>query len=96
MRLIGARRVIEVGTFCGYSALAMALALSEGGELVTCELNAETTAIGERHWQAAGVASRISLRLSPALGTLDALPTAGGAGCFDLAFIDADKDNIED
>ena len=95
VRLLGARRVIEVGTFCGYSALAMALALPEGGELVTCELSAETAAIGQHHWQAAGVASRISLRLGPALTTLDALLAVGEAGSFDLAFIDADKSNID-
>lgn len=92
---LGARRVVEVGTFCGYSALAMALALPEGGELVTCELDAETAAIGQRHWRAAGVASRIALRLGPALATLDALLAAGEAGRFDPAFIDADTDEIE-
>jgi predicted O-methyltransferase YrrM len=95
VRMIGARRVIEVGTFCGYSALAMAQALPEGGELTTCELNAETAAIGQRHWQAAGMATRIQLRLGPALATLDALLAAGEAGRFDLAFIDADKQNID-
>jgi predicted O-methyltransferase YrrM len=95
VRLIGARRVVEVGTFCGYSALAMALALPEGGELVTCEVDAGTAAVGQRHWQAAGVAGRIALRLGPALATLDALLAAGEAGRFDLAFIDADKGNID-
>jgi predicted O-methyltransferase YrrM len=95
VRMIGARRVIEVGTFCGYSALAMALALPEGGELTTCELNVETAAIGQRHWQSAGVEGRIVLRLGPALATLDALLAAGEAGHFDLAFIDADKANVD-
>ena len=95
VRLLGARRVMEVGTFCGYSALAMALALPQGGELTTCELSAETAAIGRRHWQAAGVAGRIALRLGPALATLDALLAAGEAGRFDLAFVDADKGNVD-
>lgn len=93
--VLGARRVVEVGTFCGYSALAMALALPEGGELVTCELDAETAAIGRRHWRDAGVAGRVALRLGPALATLDALLAAGEAGRFDLAFIDADKRNVD-
>ncbi len=95
VRLLGARRVLEVGTFCGYSALAMALALPEGGELVTCEVDAGTAAVGQRHWHAAGVAGRIALRLGPALATLDALLADGEAGRFDLAFIDADKGTVD-
>ena len=95
VRMIGAQRVIEVGTFCGYSALAMALALPEGGNLTTCELNVETAAIGQRHWKSAGIEARIVLRLGPALATLDALLAAGEAGHFDLAFIDADKTNVD-
>ncbi len=95
VRMLGARRVVEVGTFCGCSALAMALALPEGGELVTCELDPEVAAIGQRHWRAAGVAARVALRLGPALATLDALLAAGEAGRFDLAFIDADKRNVD-
>lgn len=95
VRLLDARRALEVGTFCGYSALAMALALPEGGEVVTCEVDAGIAAVGERHWRAAGVAGRISLRLGPALATLDALLADGGAGRFDLAFIDADKGTVD-
>ncbi len=95
VHLLGARRVVEVGTFCGYSALAMALALPEGGELLTCEVDAGTAAVGQRHWHAAGVAGRIALRLGPALATLDALLADGEAGRFDLAFIDADKGNVD-
>ena len=95
VRLLGARRVVEVGTFCGYSALAMALALPEGGELVTCEVDAGTAAVGQRHWHAAGVAGQIALRLGPALATLDALLAAGEVGRFDLAFIDADKGSVD-
>lgn len=91
VRLAGARRVLEVGTFTGYSSLAMALALPDDGRLVACDVNAEWTAIARRHWQAAGVAGRIELRLAPALDTLAALRAAGAEGGFDLAFLDADK-----
>ena len=69
--------------------------MSEGGELTTCELNVETAAIGQRHWQSAGMEGRIVLRLGPALATLDALLAAGEAGHFDLAFIDANKANVD-
>jgi predicted O-methyltransferase YrrM len=93
VRLAGARRCIEVGTFTGYSSLAMALALPADGRLVACDVSAEWTAIAERHWRAAGVAERIELRLAPALDTLAALLAAGEAGRFDLAFLDADKSN---
>ena len=91
VRLIGARRCLEIGTYTGYSALAVALALPEGGELITCDVNAEWTAIGQPFWRKAGVASRIDLRLKPALQTLDELLAVGQAGRFDFAFIDADK-----
>jgi predicted O-methyltransferase YrrM len=89
--LIGARRAIEVGTFTGYSALAVARALPKDGLLVACDVNAETTAIGMRYWQEAGVADRIDLRIAPAADTLQALIADGQAGSFDMAFIDADK-----
>jgi caffeoyl-CoA O-methyltransferase len=91
VRLIGARRCIEIGTYTGYSALAVALALPEGGELITCDVNADWTAVGEPFWRKAGVASRIDLRIKPALQTLDELLAVGQAGRFDFAFIDADK-----
>jgi predicted O-methyltransferase YrrM len=93
VRLIGARHCIEVGTYTGYSALAVALALPEDGELITCDVNAEWTAIGQKFWRKAGVDGRIDLRLKPALETLDELLAAGEAGRFDFAFIDADKPN---
>ena len=89
--LIGARRAIEVGVFTGYSALCVALALPEDGELVACDVNEEWTAIARRYWSEAGVASKIRLRLAPALDTLDALIGEGRGGEFDMAFIDADK-----
>ncbi|MBL8837997.1 MAG: class I SAM-dependent methyltransferase [Alphaproteobacteria bacterium] len=95
VRLIGAKRCLEVGTFTGYSALAVALALPADGRIVCCDINAEWTAIGRRHWEEAGMAGKIDLRLAPAVETLDALIAAGEAGRFDFAFIDADKSNYD-
>jgi len=89
--LIGARRVIEVGTFTGYSSLVVALALPANGKLIACDVSEEFTAIARRYWARAGVAAKIDLRLAPALDTLGKLLADGGAGKFDLAFIDADK-----
>ena len=90
-RSIDARRAIEIGTYTGYSALAVASALPADGLLVCCDINAEWTAIGRRHWEEAGVAARIDLRLGPAKETLSGLRAYFGAGSFDFAFIDADK-----
>ena len=89
--LVGARRAIEVGVFTGYSALSVALALPEDGELVACDVNEEWTTIARRYWSEAGVASKITLRIAPALETLEALVREGRSGEFDIAFIDADK-----
>ncbi|MGH6919531.1 MAG: O-methyltransferase, partial [Geminicoccaceae bacterium] len=94
VRLIGARRALEVGTFTGYSALCIAAALPEGGELVACDINDQWTGIAQRYWREAGVAGRISLRLAPAKETLAAL-LEEGAGSFDFAFIDADKESYD-
>ena len=91
VRAIGARRCVEIGTFTGYSALAVAAALPADGKLVCCDINAEWTAIGQRHWTQAGVDARIELRLAPALDTLRELNARDGAGSYDFAFIDADK-----
>ncbi len=93
VRISGARDLIEVGTFTGYSSLAMASALPEGGRLLCCDVSAEWTAIARRYWRRAGVANRIELRLAPAIETLRALP-AGPQ--FDLAFLDADKERYPD
>jgi predicted O-methyltransferase YrrM len=93
VRLIGARRIIEVGTFTGYSSTAMALALPPGGSIVCCDVSREYTEVALRAWAEAGVADRIELRLAPAVETLESLLHAGAAGSFDLAFIDADKPN---
>ncbi len=86
VRITGARRVLEVGTFTGYSALCMAMALPEGGEIVTCDIDPEATAIARRFWERSGVGSRIRLRLGPAIDTIRSLE-----GPIDMAFIDADK-----
>jgi predicted O-methyltransferase YrrM len=93
VQLLGARRTIEIGVFTGYSALSVALALPPDGKIVACDVSEEWTAIGRKHWEKAGVAAKIDLRLAPALETLDKLIAAGGAGRYDFAFIDADKGN---
>jgi predicted O-methyltransferase YrrM len=93
VELIAARRVLEVGTFTGYSALSMAQSLPSDGQLITCDINQEWTAVARRYWDEAGVGDRIQLRLGPATETLDSLLDSEGPGSFDLAFIDADKEN---
>ena len=95
VELIGARNTLEIGTFTGYSALAVALALPEDGHLIACDVSEEWTAVGRRHWADAGVEHKIDLRLAPALETLDALLAEGRAGDFDFAFIDADKEGYD-
>jgi caffeoyl-CoA O-methyltransferase len=85
---IGARHAVEVGTFTGYSAICIARGLVDGGSLLCCDVSEEWTAIARRHWEKAGVAGRITLKLAPALDTLRALPLGE---TFDFAFIDADK-----
>ncbi len=87
-QLIGARNALEVGTFTGYSALCVARGLPEDGTLLCCDVSEEWTSIGRRYWEQAGVASKIDLRIGPAIDTLRSLPLAEQ---FDLAFIDADK-----
>jgi len=91
VRLCGASRVLEIGTFTGYSTLVMAQSLPPGGRLVACDVSREWTDVGRRYWQEAGVGDRIELRLAPALDTLAVLRAEGRV--FDLAFIDADKEN---
>jgi predicted O-methyltransferase YrrM len=91
VKLIGARRTIEIGTFTGYSALTVALALPAEGRILACDISDEYTSIGKPYWQRAGVADRIELVIAPAIETLDARIAAGEAGKYDFAFIDADK-----
>jgi caffeoyl-CoA O-methyltransferase len=88
VRLLGARRIVEVGTFTGFSSLCLARGLTDGGSLITCDVSAEWTALAREFWTRAGVSDRIELRLGPALDTLRALPAEPH---LDLAFIDADK-----
>ncbi len=94
-RLIAARSTLEVGVFMGYSSTWVALALPGGGKVVACDLSEEYTARARRTWREAGVGEKIDLRLGPAIETLDALIAEGRGGTFDLAFIDADKQNYE-
>jgi predicted O-methyltransferase YrrM len=92
VRLTGARRCLEVGTFTGYSATVCALALPEDGRLTALDVSEEWTAIARRYWQQAGVAHKIDLRLGPAADSLRSLLPAG-EGSYDFLFIDADKPN---
>jgi caffeoyl-CoA O-methyltransferase len=91
IKLTGATRALEIGVFTGYSSLATALALPEGGRLVACDVSEEFTATARRYWKLAGVEQKIELRIGPALETLARLLVDGGAESFDFAFIDADK-----
>ena len=95
VKLMGARRTIEVGTFTGYSALTVALALPQEGHVLACDISDEYTQVGRPFWQQAGVAHKIELVIAPALQTLDARLAAGEAGAYDFAFIDADKANYD-
>lgn len=93
VRLIGARRAIEIGVFTGYSSICVATALPADGELIACDVSEEWTTMARRYWQEAEVAHKIALRLAPALDTLDALLRDGRENSFDFVFIDADKVN---
>ncbi len=93
LRLIGARRCLEVGTFTGYSSTVMALAMPADGQIVCLDVSEEFTARARVAWREAGVAEKIELRLAPARESLAALLAEGATGSFDFAFIDADKEN---
>ncbi|MFJ7145575.1 class I SAM-dependent methyltransferase [Pseudomonas protegens] len=93
IKLTGARRILEVGTFTGYSALCMAQALPDDGSLICCDIPGDYNATAHRYWEEAGVDQRIDLRLAPALETLAGLEQAGPLESFDLIFIDGDKAN---
>ncbi len=95
VRLANVRRAIEVGVFTGYSALCVARALPEDGQLICCDVNAATTGIARRYWREAGVDHKIRLELAPAAETLRRL-RADAAASFDLVFIDADKESYVD
>ena len=91
VRLVGARRILEIGTFTGYSSTVMALAMPPDGRMLCCDVSREWTDIAREAWQEAGVAERIELRLGPAVETVASLEDAS----FDLAFIDADKPSYD-
>ena len=91
-KLIGAQRLIEVGTFTGYTTLRLALALPDA-HFICCDISEDWTSVATDYWQRAGVAARVTLHLRPALSTLDALLAEGGEGSLDFAYIDADKAN---
>ena len=93
--ITGARRIFEVGTFTGYSTLAMALALPADGRITASDVSREWTEIGRTHWQRAGVADKIELRIGPGRETIEALLAAGETGRFDMMFVDADKPSYD-
>ena len=95
IELTGARRLLEVGTFTGYSALVCALAMPADGQIVCCDISEEYTAVALAFWGEAGVSDKIELRLGPARQSLDTLLNEGQANSFDAAFIDADKANYD-
>jgi predicted O-methyltransferase YrrM len=96
LRMLNAKKVLELGTFTGYSALAMALALPDDGELITCDMSTEWTNIAKPFWEKADVANKINLILGEAKDTLNHLLENNAAGTFDFIFIDADKNNYPD
>lgn len=93
VKLIGAKKCLEIGTFTGYSALAVAMALPDDGKLIACDVNEEWTSIGKDYWARANVAQKIDLRLGAAAKSLSKLIEDGEIGSFDFVFIDADKVN---
>ncbi len=95
LRLIGAVKTLEVGVFTGYSSLCTALTIPTHGRVYACDVSEEWTSVAQRYWAEAGVADKVTLKLAPAVETLDALLADGHAGTFDFAFIDADKANYD-
>lgn len=95
VQLSGARKVIEVGVYTGYSSLAVAMALPPDGYLLACDVSEEYTNVARRYWRQAGIDHKIDLHLAPAVETLDSLIGEGRAADFDFAFIDADKENYD-
>ena len=95
VKLLEAKKTLDIGVFTGYSSLVVALALPEDGRVIACDRDRTSTEIARRYWQKAGVEHKIDLHLAPALDTLDLLITQGYSGSFDFAFIDADKRNYD-
>ena len=95
VRLLGARKTLDIGVYTGYSSLCIGLALPRDGRVIACDLNPEWTDTAKRYWRKAGVADKIKLRLAPAQQTLEGLLAEKAAAAFDFAFIDADKKNYD-
>ena len=95
VKLMGAKKTIEIGVYTGYSALCVAQALPDDSYTVACDMNEEWAAIAKKYWKAAGVNEKIDLRIAPALDTLQSLIDSGQSGSFDFVFIDADKKNYD-
>lgn len=95
VKMIGAKKTLEIGTYTGYSALSIALAMPDDSLTITCDINETWTNIAQEFWHKAGVANKIELKLGAALETLDQLLETGHEGSFDFAFIDADKSNYD-
>ncbi|OAI05306.1 class I SAM-dependent methyltransferase [Methylomonas methanica] len=95
VELTGAKKILEIGVFTGYSSTCLALALPPEGRITACDISEEFTHVARRYWIQANVADKIDLRLGPALETLNSLIAAGHAGSYDMAFIDADKANYD-
>lgn len=95
VKVLGANKALEIGTYTGYSTLCVALALPNNGRVVACDINDNWASVGRKYWKEAGVAQKIDFRLGPALRTLESLIESGEAGSFDFAFIDADKGNYD-
>lgn len=95
VKLLAVKNIIEIGTSTGYSTLAMALAMSDDGKLISCDVNNDTAEMAQQYFLQAGVKHKITLKIAPALETLDALIKNGKTNSFDLAFIDADKTNYD-
>ena len=93
IRLLGAKKALEIGVFTGYSSLAVALALPDDGKLIACDTDEKVTNIARRYWEIAGVSNKIELHLAPALQTLEMLCDRNEQNTFDFVFIDADKRN---
>jgi predicted O-methyltransferase YrrM len=95
IKILAAKKTLDIGVFTGYSSLAVALALPADGKIIACDVSEEYTNIARRYWQKAGVTDKIDLHIAPALETLDQLLAAGESETFDFAFIDADKANYD-
>jgi len=95
VKMLGAKKTLEIGTYTGYSTLSVALAMPDNSITITCDINPEWANIGKKYWKEAGVESKIELRIGPALDTLDELINDGQKNTFDFSFIDADKINYD-